>query len=481
MTNDFEYKGEWFLPLAKDRRVTGTLTYSVDNGISLELFGNFDDYSPILPQVENKEIIQGITRDSRLITLYRNYVIHIDGAKLIQGQEYGVPSVRYSALYMFEGVHIDKVEDITFTKIESEILYLDEWVGISGFQQPVEMMENIKKHEFHIHYKLPEPIRFTISANIEGCFNFIINIPSINAYQKSEKLEQKVKLILTSKEELPVDDFLKQLFTFQNFLILALYEKTYPKTITLYSDKFSKDYGGHSERPVLLPIKLYFHTLNSQTSEKQKLWFDMLFCYRDIKDKFPIIIEKWYKKYELLEPAFDLVFEQFYNNGRFNENTFLNLAQSAETFHARTHIQPTKNEEIKTIEKEIIKTIQEKYEDSEKYLAFLKKKFEFGDAITLQTRLKDIIDKHFNEALDKLIENKDKFIKNVKDSRNYYTHYSKDSHKKALRGHDLFYLSERLKILLVCTFLLEIGFDNDLLSSLLESKKYRFFHGLIKG
>ena len=40
--------------------------------------------------------------------------------------------------------------------------------------------------------------------------------------------------------------------------------------------------------------------------------FDMLFTYKQIQDKFPALIKQWYDKYDLLRPAFNLVFEQFY-------------------------------------------------------------------------------------------------------------------------------------------------------------------------
>ena len=88
----------------------------------------------------------------------------------------------------------------------------------------------------------------------------------------------------------------------------------------------------------------------------------MIFDYQRIKDDFPNLIKNWFSKYELLEPAFDLVFEQFYLGNRFTVNTFLNLAQSAETFHARIHNHTRiPKTEYKLMKKEILKVAPTKY------------------------------------------------------------------------------------------------------------------------
>jgi hypothetical protein len=80
-----------------------------------------------------------------------------------------------------------------------------------------------------------------------------------------------------------------------------------------------------------------------------------------------------------------------------------------------------------------------------------------------------------NETLDKIIDNKDLFVKQVKWSRNYYTHYSSDGKKKALKDSELLYLSEKLKILLACAFLIEVGFDREKLGKLVDNSKRMLF------
>lgn len=199
----------------------------------------------------------------------------------------------------------------------------------------------------------------------------------------------------------------------------------------------------------------------------------MIFDYGRIKSDFPTLIKNWYSKYELYEPAFDLVFEQFYNGNTFTVNTFLNLAQSAETFHARVHNHTRiPSEQYRKMKEEILKVV------SEDYHSWLNDQFNFGNNLNLHTRLTELSEKYSNQILDKILGDKTQFVLKVKNSRNYYTHYSKESVKKALKGSELFYLSEKLKILLVCSFLIEIGFDRNNLSIYLDKIKWKLFSHL---
>ena len=200
----------------------------------------------------------------------------------------------------------------------------------------------------------------------------------------------------------------------------------------------------------------------------------MIFDYQRIQNEFPHIIKNWYSKYELLEPAFNLVFEQFYIGNKFTVNTFLNLAQSAETFHSRlNNYTKIPRDLYKKMKKDIISVVPIEYH------SWLNEQFNFGNNLNLHSRLTEIINKYSNPILDKILGNKEQFVLDVKHSRNYYTHYSTNSKKNALKGEKLFRLSEKLKILLVCSYLVEIGINKEKLSDLLDKIKGPLFNHLL--
>jgi hypothetical protein len=145
----------------------------------------------------------------------------------------------------------------------------------------------------------------------------------------------------------------------------------------------------------------------------------MLFDFSRIKGDFYAIIKNWYEKYETFKPAFNLVFEQFYNDKFFSENTFLNLAQSAETFHSRVH-DSTKmpKEDFKKMKEEILNLCPPEYH------SWLNQQFNFGNSLNLHDRLTELTQKYSNPVLDIILGDKKKFVMDVKYSRNFYTHYS---------------------------------------------------------
>jgi len=465
----FIMKGEWFLPSKKEVRVHGTLTFDPHEGTELELYDSFGN-EKLLPEFMDQEIILGLTSESKQVTLYKCMMTRSGAATLVQGQESGKSSVSYSPLFCLVGCHADNKDELRFEKISSEIYNLDEWLRVSGFIRSNEEFELAKTYEAKIHYKLPDQIIFPLTEGLQGKFNFTASQPGLYFFQKQATIKQRVEFEITLNEEKDFEELLEHIFTFLNFLVLALYEGTYPVSVTLSGNRHVKFFKESTERK---NIQLHFSRRKAKLKQRPKSAREMLFSYHQLKDRFPSIIKSWFEKYELLEPAFDLVFEQFYSENRFSVNAFLNLAQSAETFHARVHNHTRMpKEEYKAMEKDILTMTLGKYND------WLKDQFSWGNSLRLHTRLTELTEKYANPILDRILGEKEKFVLDVKRSRNYYTHYSNDGKKHALKGSDLFYLSERMKILLVCGFLMEIGLTKEELSKSMNDLKWKLFSHL---
>jgi len=113
---------------------------------------------------------------------------------------------------------------------------------------------------------------------------------------------------------------------------------------------------------------------------------------------------------------------------------------------------------------------------SKEYHGWLNDQFKFGNNLYLHSRLSELVSKYSNRIIDKIITDKELFIKQVKHSRNYYTHFSEKGKKNALKGQELFFLSEKLKVLLVCAILMEVGFTKEKLTKLLDNIKWKNFN-----
>jgi len=461
----FEFKAEWFLPNNKEQTIFGILNFNPSLGIKLELHGDFKEANLLKDRQEDFDIIIGITSDNKRITLYR--CSETSHSKSF-GENRLIELTTYTVLYVFKGIHANSIDKLLFNKISARIFNLDEWLGIFGLSNYT-MPDESNKYTIEINYKLPDKIKFEVDSTTTGYFNFIINHPIILSFSKNIHLNQYVKLEFDFEKELDIYSSIDYLSSFQCFLTFALYESTAIKSIEVYSNHYLDECepGKYAQ----IPIEVFYKPYSNNTIELAHKAF-MLFTYKNIQNKFPSIIQKWYSNKELLGACVDLMFEQFLNK-RFSENTFLNLAQAAETFHARlyNHTKMPK-EDYKKMKDDILSIAPSKYHD------WLKEQFNFGNNLNLHNRLSELVDKYSNHIIDKMIIDKDLFIKQIKDSRNYYTHYSKSLEKKALKGSELYYLTKKLQILLVCALLMEIGVPKDDLILSLDKLKYRYFYYL---
>ena len=112
--------------------------------------------------------------------------------------------------------------------------------------------------------------------------------------------------------------------------------------------------------------------------------------------------------------------------------------------------------------------------------AWLKERLNFSNEPSLHSRLLELLNSFSIETIDKIVNDTEQFIKDTKNSRNYYTHYDQILHKKALKTGKLFTLTEKLKIILITVILLETGFSEEQIGNLFKRNEYRFFNHIIE-
>lgn len=468
MTERFEIKGLWFLPSNKDKKVSGVLRFDPVEGSYLELIGSLDENISLqdFNSLDNGAIILGTSVDSESITLYHCYLSSRE-KKSVRNEIAGPIKETFFVNFILNGYHFENEESFKFNTIASSLQNFDEWLDISGFQIDHEKtIENL----YSINYIKPKDIQFDLHENHNGKFTFHVSRPHVYS-QKHEYIIQEAWLELNSRNEIGLQEIRQLLNRFQNFLTMGVYQSVYPQKIILYNNNLKNDFGMAGK--YRKPIKFYYSSSRQRKNKKEKHSFEMLFNYTKIKDVFPLIIKNWFENYDRLSPAFNLLFDQFYNGAIFNENTFLNLAQSAETLHSRIY-DHTKipKEEYEAMKKEILEKLPQ-------YHSWMKEQLHFGNHLDLSQRLTELTEKYSNEVIDKIIPEKSNFVSQVKNLRNYYTHYSKSLEKKVIPERDLLFLSERLKMLLVSGFLFEIGIPKELSNTLFKNASPNLFRHLL--
>lgn len=455
MTTELNYKGIWFLPENENNEkehITGNLTFSKDNGCDLSLLGTLDEFKN--SDIDhNPEFILGLTSDGKRITLYRCF----EYSRTINLP--GMETCTYQPLYILIGKHFKNKEELEFYSIKARFKNLDLWLGKFGFKNI-----NFSNNNLLIDYQLPSRINFKINDTLNGKINFNLSAP-LNRNILKATIEQTAELEIESQIKKPFSEILNDLMCFQNFLTLGTFETAYPFSIKLLQDENKKE-----NYEVVLVYKPSF---TFSVDEKRHLR-EFLFSYQDLENNFEEIICKWFQLKFKIEPVILLLLDSFHNKGKFNENRFLNIVQALETYHRRFK----KNEVCSEVEhKKMIKEIIDSVDNSNKN--WLQERLYFSNEPTLHNRLLELLNSFSIETIDKIIVDKEQFIKDTKNSRNYYTHYDERLKIKAIKGGKLFTLTEKLKVILITVILLETGFSEEQIRNLFKRNEYRFFNHLI--
>ena len=469
MIEKFEYKGLWFLPSNIEKKIPGILKYDYGNNINvLELIGSFYENS----NYDGEDIILGLTTDDDEITLAQCQFYSSTGIprkksdSIPERNEDRLSTLNFKITSILKGQHILKNEDLVFQKIYTEIFNLDEWIGISGLDTKNDYKNDTKT----IQYKTPDSINVKINDDLDIEIKFSSNHPMRSRFSKELKLSQRTIFSFHSKKYTTLNEFIYLLTKFNNFLSTSLQKPVGIQSMELYCDKFIETYGEKTiDGYQIINPELKF--------EEKKQDYEMLFTYNDIKNDFENIIQKWFNNYERFEAPFNLVLSQYYVSQYFLENLFINVAQAAESFHRRLDLtDDTPKTEQDEAFNEKIKRIVEKAPDDLKN--WVQSQISKPPKHFYDTRLKYLLKEFSNSELNKMIGEHKTFIKDVSKSRNYYTHFNKDQESGAAHGIELILLYERLRLLLICSFLIESGFEKSLLEKLVKEKSYNVFRYL---
>mgnify|MGYP003293022151 CR=1 FL=1 len=448
------FKGEWFLPSNEQLRLVGELTYDPFQGSRLEVHGNFSN-SVIFPSCEKYDIIIGLVEGSRYITLYDVFLINSGNVSLVKNAETSIPNCIYCVNYFFVDCAIEKVEELSFTQANVHFHNLDEWVGISGFRKTYDY--DLDKKKVAVQYKLPKPVKFNLPyEGIIASFNITLECPSTCIFTKNISLNQRTFFCVDSSSNVPLKSLQNIVACFQQFLILCTYQGTYIDSFTLRHKSSNKF------------VSFYFNSFPSD-NYKTLLFYDLFIRYSDIRLNFPKILSRWYDLCDKMGGVLWLYTTRFLDEKHFSANDFLNMAQALESFHSLLYNHSREDESVfKNRLKRIINSVSGEDKD------YIKDRLAQSNTLTLSERIGELVGKCSPDVLSIFIDDVDLFIKQIRDSRNYYTHYTKSGKKHILYGVDLAYLTDKIRLLLTCNILVYLKLSKKSIIQIFENKKHQF-------
>ncbi len=220
-------------------------------------------------------------------------------------------------------------------------------------------------------------------------------------------VNQLTEFAIETSDAVSIDTILKHIGEFSQFLSIALYCEQSPIEIKLY--------GKEQNRSVQL---LYTIDRSIDPKANKLIKFDAL------KEKVPTMFCIWHQNYDKISPISSYLVDSLQKKKTFGVPDFLIIAQALDGYHKRF------------VNKKDGRDIQ-KYEEQIKVLLN-----QFKDVDVIQEC-----------NIDPVV---------LKDTRHKYSHlYPDDEKSKAVEGEELYWLTEKCKILLTCCILNMLGLSNN--------------------
>ncbi len=418
MGNNRLFKGYWWLPSSPDDKVAGVLTVEPNGKVLLELMGAFDSAGKSFDFESNiVDVIYG--RCYAPNNNMKDISLMDCRSAITYNFSSSFPLTRYTCIYALIGIHAESMDSQEFFKADVSIDELVHWcrprnVVVKYDENTIGLKIDTTQDKQNVidFVDLDDGTRLSLTKAV----TFTSEYPKIF-------VEQATRLEIL-KEGMSAGQVLSKMMGFENFLSVATL--SYPLELSkvyLYSRKHFQDNG--REESVYHPVELVTPLYRNGEPEFVRN-HDFLFSYDDVKGSFQDVVRRFYS---------DIRISQIWNNlicslekkRVYSSGDFLVVAQALDGFAIRFR----------------------KETDFQKQLKSLRDEFKSVRKLSLT----------------------DDDLKAAKGSRDYYSHilrYEVKDDRKALDGSELFHLTEKLRVLLICCVLNYLGFDNEKIDQLLN-------------
>ncbi len=416
LSANFTLKGYWWLPNKAVNKIPGELKFCKDNGLVLELNGALGQLGR---PIATADIILGVTPNGKHITL-------------VNCQEYGFSmsfpgyqTENYMPQQLIHGYHFNSLSEIRFKRFYIKFNHLNDWIDETGFKN---YETNFKNGDTSLEYSRPsEKVLYRNKSYKILLQHNIIRPAFITVNTSTIQFDEEKYIVIEFKNRVSIDRYLQVIYIIKNFISLATSQIIVPLEIN--ATVFTKPKNNSMFDPVL--INLIYKMRFWGVDEKKKIDYrDQLFTYSDVKDNLNQYLSNWIDTFERFETVHELYFSIINNPKLYLTTKFLNSIYALESYHRQVTL------------------IDE----------------------NLRQRLEKIISNH-KKIKTLFIKNNKHFLDKVIITRNYYTHYDKKKKKKALKGLDLYNVTQRLMLLLEVCFLSELGIPDKTIRAIYIKKE----------
>lgn len=454
------YRGVWWAPSVPEEQLPGTLT--IANGEpTLDVIGTFGrrllsetaTTRTMSLSLDDQERILGLAADGTQVTLVdcteANQITRIPG----------MTTAVYRARVAILGHLFEPEEEIGFEEIEISTTNLEQWLGYVPF--PVEWREGPDDDEpvATVSIAPPRAIDVPLADGGRARLRFEIRTSGLGVAAREARLHHTAWLALGFSARRGLDEAVRVVGQLVRFLTLAV-----GTPVTLLAVQGYRVGVDQSEDRTPLRV-LYMPARNPEPSTRPPAAREMLFTFAETRDRLAEILGAWLEHHELLDPVFALYFGTRTNQGLYLEQRFLAFIAAIETYDRRRR--PTAKERDPSEHKERLREIVEAA--PEYHRTWLKAQLAFSNEVSLAQRLERVLGA-CEQVTERIVgpQGLPAFVRAVKDTRNYYTHWDPRGERKAATGRDLYRLTLQLQTVLEMVYLLELDFECERILRVLE-------------
>jgi ApeA N-terminal domain 1 len=458
------FRGLWWLPTAPDEKHEGNLTIT-KGAATLDLLGHFG--RQLISEGERERVysiwladqerVLGLTTDGQEITLV-DCTQGSGGGMHIPGIENGV----YHARAVIVGHMFHATDTINFDEVEIRTAELENWVGIIPF--PVTL--NPARNAGTLTFERPPRMEFSLPSGETALLRFEVHGTGLGIVTTETTLRYAAWLGLRFPQKQSLEEAARAVWRLRNFLSLAVGKALAVLAVDAYRD----DVVDRAGRRLTLHI-FYALARNPEPAPRGVEPRELLFDLQQARDRLADVLSRWLSHQDRYEPVFELYFGTLYNPGSYREQRFIAYAQAIETYDRlkRPKAKERDPAEHKELIGEILKAVPETLR------AWLKEKLAWSNDLPLARRIEYVLSGCPN-ITTRIVgdEGIEAFVKAVKDTRNYYTHYDpKLKAKAATEPRDMHRLTVQLRAVLETAFLLDIGFTcEEIETSLQRARRF---------
>lgn len=427
---NFKEKCVAFLPDQLDTQVYGEISFNEETGIVIHLEDTFQR--------------KGIKRTSVDIilcmsTFEKKYYTLIDCRQWSFESQNENQKCAYTATYCIEDLRFDDKSELLFGSLEIEVKNLNEWLNrdLGNFSNGLKSIF-IPNGSTSLNCKVNPD--FNINFHSDYSSKWTPNNWSINRYSS---------INFEYKRATHLDKIINDFKHFKKLLDILMFRRT----TTLEANLGICEETGKSSN-----YRFYY----SQPPFLQKYpEYDSLFflSFEDISNDMEEYLQKWFSLKDILLPVTELVSQFFIKNGESKSNDYLNSIQALEVFHRifrKNNV--LEKDDFNKKKNQIIESVPPEHKD------FIKELVQYANEPRLKDRLDELLNEFANwEFIQIMIPELKLFVTEVRNTRNYYTHFNPKISKKALSGNKLIQLTDKVKILVIALLLKELDFKMDIL------------------